>query len=190
MPGARSPSTVDLAAAAAQALRELNYRTLHSAALTGPAQLDRIVADLAVMVAGLPQLLRQLGQWLAAEQHAGRIRSDNHLDPGRIVDQAVADLADGGHTARQLGQLLDAAHQHTAHLGAQSPDDGAVTAGRPTTPAGTDRAGIVATRGHNHGHQRAGSMAADGQISMSLDSDEDQQANPVGGPGYGLVTST
>jgi hypothetical protein len=27
----------------------------------------------------------------------------------------------------------------------------------------------VATRGHNHGHQRAGSMAADGQISMSLD---------------------
>ena len=65
MPGARSPSTVDLAAAAAQALRELNYRTLHSAALTGPAQLDRIVADLAVMVAGLPQLLRQLGQWLA-----------------------------------------------------------------------------------------------------------------------------
>lgn len=179
MPGVRSPSTVDLAAAAAQAVRQLNHRTLHSAALTGPAQLDRIVAELAVMVAGLPQLLRQLGHWLAAEQHAGRIRSDNHLDPSRIVDQAVADLADGGHTARQLGQLLDAAHQHTAHLGAQSPDDGAVTAGRPTTPAGTDRAEIVATRGHNHGHQRAGSMAVDGQISMSLDTKRHPTRSPT-----------
>lgn len=171
MPGARSPSTVDLADAAAQAVRELNHRTLHSAALSGPAQLDRIVAELAVMVAGLPQLLRQLGHWLTAEQHAGRIRSDNHLDPGRIVDQAIADLADGGHTARRLGQLLDAAHQHTAHLGAQPHDDRATTAaaGRPTTPADTDRAGTVATSGHNRGHRRAGLMAADGQISMSLD---------------------
>jgi hypothetical protein len=150
MTGARSPSTVDLAAAAAQAVRELNHRTLHQDALTGPAQLDRTVAELAVMVAGLPQLLRQLGGWLAAEQRADRIRSDNHLDPGRTVDQAAADLADAGHTARQLGQLLDAAHQHTAHLGARTAGDGAVAAGRstPRPGAGTDRAGIMATSGH------------------------------------------
>ena len=120
MPGARSLSTVDLADAAAQAVRELNHRTLHPAALSGPAQLDRIVAELAVMVGGLPQLLRQLGHWLTVEQHAGRIRSDNHLDPGRLVDQAAADLADAGQAARQLGQLLDAARQHTAHLGART----------------------------------------------------------------------
>jgi len=49
MTGARSPSTVDLAAATAQAVRELNHRTPHPDALTGPAQLDRIVAELAAM---------------------------------------------------------------------------------------------------------------------------------------------
>ncbi len=159
MTGARSPSTIDLADAAAQAFRQLNHRTQHPAALTGPAQLDRIVAELADVVAGLPQLLRQLVGWLVAEQDAGRIRSDNHLDPGRIVDQAAADLADAGHTARRLGQLLDTARQHTAHLGARSTNEGGAA----------DRAGIVATRRHIHGHQRAGLMAADGQISMSLD---------------------
>lgn len=164
MTGARSPSTIDLADAAAQAVRELNHRTQHRSALTGPAQLDRIVAELAVMVAGLPQLLRQLGDWLATEQHAGRIRSGNHLDPGRIVDRAAADLADAAHTAQRLGQLLDTAHQHTAHLG------GRTTGEDPA--AGDDRAGIVATGGHIHGHQRAGLMAADGQISMSLDRPE------------------
>lgn len=52
MTGARSPSTIDLADAAAQAVRELNHRTQHRSALNGPAQLDRIVAELAVMVAG------------------------------------------------------------------------------------------------------------------------------------------
>ena len=169
MTGARSPSTVDLAAATAQAVRELNHRTPHPDALTGPAQLDRIVAELAAMTAGLPQLLRQLGGWLAAEQQAGRIRTDNHLDPSRTVDQAAADLADAGQAARQLGQLLDAARQHTAHLGARTAGDGAVAGGRSTQRARADRAGTVATGGHIHGHQRAGSVAADGQISMSLD---------------------
>ena len=32
-----------------------------------------------------------------------------------------------------------------------------------------EEAQIVATHGHTHGHQRAGFMAADGQISISLD---------------------
>lgn len=176
MPAARSPSTIDLAATAAEAVRELNHRTLHQTALTGPAQLDRIVAELVVMVAGLPQLLRQLGGWLATEQDAGRIRSDNHIDPGRIVDQAAADLADAGNAARQLGQVLDAAHQHTAHLGSRSAGDGAAAA-RPAPPARAGRAGTVAASGHNHGRQRAGFMAAGGQIQMSLDTRSRRQGS-------------
>ena len=112
---------------------------------------------------------RPVGASLLSEQQAGRIRTDNHLDPSRTVDQAAADLADAGQAARQLGQLLDAARQHTAHLGARTAGDGAVAGGRSTQRARADRAGTVATGGHIHGHQRAGSVAADGQISMSLD---------------------
>ena len=137
MTGARAPSTPDLAAAAAQAVRELNHRTQKRSALTGPAQLDRIVTELADLAAGLPQLLGQLDDWLATELHAGRIRSDNHADPGRIVDQATADLADAGPAARQLGQILQAAHRHTAHLGIRSTDDRSTT-GRPTPPTGQE----------------------------------------------------
>jgi len=151
MTGARAPSLLDLAAATAQAVRELNHRTQHRSALTGPAQLDRIIAELADLVAGLPQLLGQLYDWLAAEHHAGRIRSDNHTDPSRIVDQAAADLADAGHAARQLGQILQAAHRHTAHLGLRSIDDGSA-AGRPTPPTGQESwpplGTFVATSGH------------------------------------------
>ena len=87
------------------------------------------------LVAGLPQLLGQLHGWLAAEHHAGRIRSDNHTDPSRIIDQAAADLATAAQTARQLGQILHAAHRHTAHLGIRSTDQGA-SADRPTPPTG------------------------------------------------------
>lgn len=141
MSNARSPSTTTVAAAAAEAVRELNHRTQGPTTLTGPAELNRLVAELAVMTARLPQLLRQLGDWLQTEHDAGRVRSDNHIDPGRLVDHAAADLADAGHCARGLGRALDAAHQHTTHLGAR-PADHAVTAAdgpqRPTASTGQE----------------------------------------------------
>ena len=65
MTSSRSPSTVKVAATAAEAVRELTHRTLGPPALTGPAELDRLVAELAVMTDTLPQLLRQLSGWLA-----------------------------------------------------------------------------------------------------------------------------
>ena len=165
----RTPSTVQVAATAAEAVRELNHRTLGRPTLTGPAELDRLVAELAVMTARLPQLLQQLSGWLAAEQSGRWIRSDNHIDPARIVDRARTELADAARAARELSQALHHAHQHTAHLGARSAGEALTTIGRPGPPARTDRAGTVATSGQFHGHQRAGFVAARGQNPMSLD---------------------
>lgn len=158
---------VELAATTAEAVRQLNHLTLVPRALSGPAELDRIVAELATMAVRLPQLLRQLGSWLEAEQLAGRIRSDNSTDPTRIVARAATQLAAAGHAAHELDRTLDGAHQQLAHLGARSAA-GAVTS-RPASAVRDGRAETVATSGHFHGHQRAGYVAAVGQIPLSLD---------------------
>jgi hypothetical protein len=115
------PDVVDLAEQAAQAVRELNHATLADHALTGPAQLDRLVAELAVMAGRIPQLLGQLDRWLTGELRAGRIRSDNDADPAHIVGNAADWLAGARHAAHDLATTLDGAHQHLAHLGATQP---------------------------------------------------------------------
>jgi hypothetical protein len=161
---------VELAAAAAEAVRTLNHHTQGPHPLSGPAELDRLVAELAMMANRLPQLLRQLGGWLHTEQHAGRIRSDNSTDPARIVSRAAAELTQAGHAANEFGQALDGAHQQLAHLGTAAPARTAdVTANRPGPVDRTYRAETVAISGHFHGHQRAGFVAASGQKPMSLD---------------------
>lgn len=168
MSSPRAPSTADLAADAAETIRQLNHHTLHPDALTGPAELDRAVAELATMVWQLPQLLRQLDRWLQTQQHTGRIRTDDPTDPAAAVAHAARHLAHAGHLAHELGRSLDDAHQHLAHLGvAARPTDATDDAAHPGPV--TDRAATLATSGHIHGHQRAGSLTAGGQISMSLD---------------------
>ena len=179
MTGPRAPSAADLAADAAETIRQLNHHTLHQQALTGPAELDLAVAELAVMSRRLPQLLRQLDRWLHTEQHAGRIRTDDATDPAAVVAHAAADLAHAGRLAHELGHTLDDAHQHLARLGAARPDRprDSGTASRPAPPSADDWAETVATSGQNHGHQRAGFMTASGQISMSLDNQQLQLAD-------------
>jgi hypothetical protein len=46
---------VDLAATTAEAVRQLNHLTIVPRALAEPAELDRIVAELATMACRLPQ---------------------------------------------------------------------------------------------------------------------------------------
>lgn len=169
MTSPRAPSTADLAATAAETIRQLNHHTLHPHALTAPAELDRAVAELAAMAWRLPQLLRQLDRWLQAEQHAGRIRADHATDPAPAVAHAAADLADAGRIAHELGRALDDAHQHLAHLGVGVRPTDARIADPAGLAAVTNRAETVATSGQLRGHQRAGFVTASGQISMSLD---------------------
>ena len=82
--------TLELADKAAQAIRDINHRTRGAGAFTGPAELYRLVGELALLVGGLPQLLGQLDQWLHNEHHAGHLRTDNRTDPSRAVRDAAA----------------------------------------------------------------------------------------------------
>jgi hypothetical protein len=111
-------STIELAESAARAVRELNHRTRAQDTFTGPADLYWHVAELVLLVGGLPQLLGQLAHWLDTEHDAGRVRSDNATDPGPAVADATAELADAGAAARDLSSVLARAQQHLAHLGA------------------------------------------------------------------------
>ena len=65
--------TRKLAETMAALARVLNHRTRHHEALRCPPDADRVVRELALMAGRLPQLLEQIGSWLAAELEAGRI---------------------------------------------------------------------------------------------------------------------
>jgi hypothetical protein len=116
------PSALELAEQAAEAVQELNHRTRDARAFTGPAELYRLVAELALLVDRLPQLLDQLDRWLHAEHDAGRLRSDTRTDPDPIIAAAAAELVDAGDAAHDLADVLAAAQQQLAHLGATQPD--------------------------------------------------------------------
>ncbi|HOQ54257.1 MAG TPA: hypothetical protein PLF56_11680 [Micropruina sp.] len=109
---------LELAERAAEDVRELNHRTRDPRVFTAPAEMYRLVGELAVLAGGLPQLLGQLDRWLRAEHDHGRIRADTGTGPGRIVAAAGADLAGAGDAADELANALDAALAHLAHLGA------------------------------------------------------------------------
>jgi hypothetical protein len=94
------PSALELAKQAAEAVQELNHRTRDARAFTGPAELYR----------------------LHAEHDAGRLRSDTRTDPDPIIAAAAAELVDAGDAAHDLADVLAAAQQQLAHLGATQPD--------------------------------------------------------------------
>lgn len=113
-----------LAERAAEAVRELNHRTRDPRVFSGPAELYRLVGELALVAVRFPQLLDQLDRWLSAEHDAGRVRvDDTGGDPGLVVAAAGAGLADAGDAAHDLARVLDAARQHLARLGAARPDN-------------------------------------------------------------------
>ena len=153
----------DHAATAAEAVRALNHLTLGRRALAEPAELDQLVAELAIMAARLPQLLRQLRGWLEAEQHTGRLRSDDTTHPARIVDRAAAELTNAGHAAHDLGRALDNAHQHLAHLAATEPDH--TNKPRRQDAAGGEPARALTTAGQKRWPPAGTFMATSGQVS-------------------------
>jgi hypothetical protein len=122
------PSTTELAATAAQAVRELNHRTRGPDAFTGPAELYQLLTELVPLVDALPQLSNQLGRWLRAEHDSDRVRSDDSTDPGPTVCLATTQLADAGDTARDLAHAMASAQELLAHLGARQPDHPACSA--------------------------------------------------------------
>jgi hypothetical protein len=107
---------------AAEAIRTLNHRT-HPPTLADPAEICQLLAALAAIAYRLPQLLTQLSRWLHAEQAADRLRADTPAaDPAEITATAAHELTCAGLTANRLGDALDSAHQHLAHLAAAGDD--------------------------------------------------------------------
>jgi hypothetical protein len=100
----------------------LNHATRDPGAITEPATLYTITANLATLAGRLPQLCEQLSGWLDREQAAGHLAHDHGqpvqfaAGPARFHLHAAADLAG------DLGKALAAAQTAAGHL--KRPDGG------------------------------------------------------------------
>jgi hypothetical protein len=103
-----APGTLALARTAAGAVRSLNHATLGGQGLAQPADAYELIGELALAVAGLPQLLAQVGRWLAAALAAGQ------LGCAGAVSGAWLFISDARSTAAALARDLGQAQQQLA----------------------------------------------------------------------------
>ena len=106
--------TLALARTAAAAVRSLNHATLGGAGLEQPADAYRLLGELSLAAAGLPQLLAQVGRWLAAALAAGRLGCDDGTEPAAAVSGAWLFISDARASAAALARDLDQAQQQLA----------------------------------------------------------------------------
>lgn len=122
------PHDDDQTAAAAEvcseAVRFLNYATgAHSPAGLGyPATVYMVAADLSLAASRMQQLFAQLTAWLAAEESAGHLGTDDNGPVADVVTAACANLADasdadvtqqaGCDTRRQLAEQSCSCRSH------------------------------------------------------------------------------
>jgi hypothetical protein len=106
--------TLALARTAAGAVRSLNHATLGGDGLEQPADAYGLLGELSQAAAGLPQLLAQVGRWLAAALAAGRLGCDDGTDPAAAVSGAWLFLSGARSTAAALARDLDCAQQQLA----------------------------------------------------------------------------
>lgn len=115
--------TAELAHVAAEAVRVLNHATMPGrGGLAYPSDVCAVLSSLHELVRRIPQLCDQLGNWLAAENDAGRVRTD---EPGGVVPIAVikAHLATVAIEAGMLGHVLDEVHGRCASLAYADPHE-------------------------------------------------------------------
>ena len=84
----RRPGAAALARSAAEAIRSLNHATLGQDGLGQPADAYEVLGELSLAASRLPQLLGQVGRWLAAALAAGRLGCDDGTDPAAAVSGA------------------------------------------------------------------------------------------------------
>jgi hypothetical protein len=116
--------TRKLAETMAELARVLNHRTRHHESLRHPSDADRVVRELASMASRLPQLLEQVGSWLADEEAAGGVEVTSgqyagrpaaavtaarlRLDAARLeADELHGALEYAGHVLAELGGVED-----------------------------------------------------------------------------------
>ena len=106
--------TLALARTAAGAVRSLNHATLGGDGLDQPADAYELIGELALAAAGLPQLLAQVGRWLASALAAGRLGCDDGTDPTGAVSGAWLLISDARNTTAALARDLGSAQQQLA----------------------------------------------------------------------------
>ena len=119
-PADQAVNIEQLAAQAVDAVRTLN-RATHpdQGALRDLGEAVDLIGALSCLTGQLPQLLRQLDQWLAAELRAGRLRVDARSTahgPDATAGLVAASLARAGRSCQQAGRSLDVSRQQLAQL--------------------------------------------------------------------------
>lgn len=114
LPAVTAKTPAELSDSAAQAVRSLNHATLSRSNLGWeyPGDAYTTVANLSVLVGGLPQAIGQLESLIGSLEDGGHLRSDKGPEdlPGRLVDFHGA-IADAIGQADSLRRALDRAHQ-------------------------------------------------------------------------------
>jgi hypothetical protein len=111
-PQAAGPAA--LARAAAEVVRSLNHLTLGGDGLGQPAGAYEVLGELSLAASRLPQLLGQVGRWLAAALAAGRLGCDDGADPAGAVSGAWLFISDARGSAAALARDLSEAQQQLA----------------------------------------------------------------------------
>ena len=106
--------TLALARAAAEAVRSLNHATLGGDGPGQPADACEILGELSLTASRIPQLLGQIGRWLAAALAAGRLGCDDGTDPAAAVAGAWMFISDARGSAAALARDLAPARQQLA----------------------------------------------------------------------------
>ena len=106
--------TLALARTAAGAVRSLNHATLGGAGLEQPADAYGLLGELSLAAAGLPQLLAQVGRWLASALAAGRLGCDDGTEPAAAISGAWLFISGARASANALARDPGRAQQQLA----------------------------------------------------------------------------
>lgn len=109
---------------AAESIRFLNYATgSHRASgLEFPSTVYEVAAGLDRAAYRMPQLFTQLADWLAAEEAAGRLSTDDGGPVGDVVADARMYLIEAAQAAQVLSSYLSALQNCISGLNGRGPN--------------------------------------------------------------------
>ena len=106
--------TLALARTAAAAVRSLNHATLGGEGMEQPADAYGLLGELSLAAACLPQLLAQVGRWLASALAAGRLGCDDGTEPAAAISGAWLFISGARASANALARDPGRAQQQLA----------------------------------------------------------------------------
>jgi hypothetical protein len=114
-------ATAEAAGLAAETIRYLIYAAAHGG-ITEPATVYAIAGELSAAAYRLPQVLTQMGEWIATEISAGRVAGDQSRPARQLGDDARAVYSQAAGHASGLAAALSDAHNLAGTLRASAPE--------------------------------------------------------------------